>query len=61
MKENREGLIKEKLIRWGNKVVDRICYIDLEYCIVVSMLMVLGVVEIGLLMIALRFIWMLGE
>lgn len=61
MKENREGLIKEKLIRWGNKVDDRICYIDLEYCIVVSMLMVLGVVEIGLLMIALRFIWMLGE
>lgn len=61
MKENREGLIKEKLIRCGNKVVDRICYIDLEYCIVVSMLMVLGVVEIGLLMIALRFIWMLGE
>ena len=61
MKENTEGLIKEKLSRWGNKVVDRICYIDWEYCIVVSILMVLGVVEIGLLMIALRAIWMLGE
>ena len=61
MKENTEGLIKEKLSRWGNKVVDRICYIDWKYCIVVSILMVLGVVEIGLLMIAWRVIWMLGK